>query len=59
MQAYQIHQTALAACWHLNTTCTSLPDERVASGKRHAIPGLPGRARRLSPYLHGHRRRRR
>ena len=59
MQAYRIHQTAFAARWHLNAACTGSPGEQVAGGKRHVMPGLPGRARRLSPYLHGcHRRRR-
>ncbi len=58
MQAYRIHHTALAACWHLNAACTTgSPGEPGASGKRHVMPGLPGRAKRLSPYLHGHRRR--
>ena len=59
MQAYRIHQTALAACWHLSAACTGSPGERVAGGKRHVMPVLPGRARRLIPYLHGRRRRRR
>ncbi len=57
MQAYRIDQRK--ACWHLSAACTASLDERFGGDKRTAMPGLPGRARRLSPYLRSHRRRRR
>ncbi len=59
MQAYRIHSSALAACWHLMADCTSLRSKQFAGGKRLALPGLPGRARPVGSYLHSRRRRRR
>jgi hypothetical protein len=66
MQAHRIHKGGIprdksgvplntsrgyTACGYLNAAYTSSTDERSGGDKRHAIPGLPGRARGLSPYL--------
>jgi hypothetical protein len=71
MQAYRIHKFGspheeswdYRARGHLNAACPGVmnhtPTERIGGDKRPALPGLPGRARRLSPYLRCHRRRRR
>jgi hypothetical protein len=61
MQGYQIHATALAACYCL---LPSSADRRrrykrlSGNGACPGLPGLPGHARHLRSYLPGRHRRR-